>query len=205
MAISQDFAQKLSEGSGGKYFALKNDKDFAVVRFMYDSIDQLSQDIYAVHYTDNGKYECKRQNFADPISVCPLCQGGNKPKAVVFISMFNEDTKEAVIWEKSYTWYNNTLLPVLTELLNENPGKSIASFPIKIVRNGATGDMKTVYNLFPKVPDNSTVQSLGVEKATIQFKDYDANAPVDEAPAGNSTPAGNNNPTNNEDSLFRGM
>lgn len=204
MAISQDFAQRLSEGSGGKYFALKNDKDFAVVRFMYDSIDQLSQDIYAVHYTDDGKHECKRQNFADPISVCPLCQAGNKPKAVVFISMYNEDTKEAVVWEKSFTWYQNTLLPVLTELLNENQGKSIASFPIKIVRNGATGDMKTVYNLFPKAPDNQTVSSLGVEKATIQFKEYDANAPVQNT-ATNTQPANNNNPASNEDSLFRGM
>lgn len=195
----------MSEGSGGKYFALKNDKDFAVVRFMYDSLDQLSEDIYAVHYTDNGKHECKRQNFADPISVCPLCQSGNKPKAVVFISMYNEDTKEAVIWEKSFTWYQNTLLPVLTELLNENQGKSIASFPIKIVRNGATGDMKTVYNLFPKTPDNQTVSSLGVEKATIQFKEYDANAPVanPNQPVANNN--NNNNPTNNEDSLFRGM
>lgn len=201
MAISQDFAQKLSEGGGGKYFSLKNDKDFAVVRFMYDSLDQLSEDIYAVHYTDNGKHECKRKNFADPITVCPLCQSGNKPKAVVFISMYNEDTKEAVMWERSFTWYQNTLLPLLTELLNENSGKSIASFPIKIVRNGAAGDMKTVYNLFQKTPDDKTVASLGVEKTTIQFKEYDANAPVENETA----PAGNNNPSNSEDSLFRGM
>lgn len=196
MAISQDFAQKLSEGSGGKYFSLKNDKDFAVVRLMYNSLDELSQDIYAVHYTDNGKYECKRKAAVDPISVCPLCKEGNKPKAVVFIKLYNEDTKEVQVWEKSYTWFNNTLVPVITEMLNDNPGKNIVNCPVKIVRNGAAGDMKTVYNLFVKPADNTTLDSLP-EASDFNFKEYDANAPVPEA--------NNSSASDSEDSLFRGM
>lgn len=196
MAISQDFAQKLSEGGGSKYFSLKNDKDFAIVRLMYNSIDEISEDIFAVHYTDNGKYECKRKDFTDPISVCPLCKDGNKAKAVVFIKMFNTETKEAVVWEKSYSWYNSTLVPQLTEMLNDNPGKKICEFPIKIVRNGASGDMKTVYNLFCKPADGTTLASLG-DKATNPLKDEDANAPVVESNA----PVSNDD----DDSLFRGM
>lgn len=197
MAISADFAQKLSEGGGSRYFSLKNDKDFAMVRLMYNSIDEISEDIFAVHYTDDGKYECKRKNFADPITVCPLCQGGNKPKAVVFLKLYNEDSKEAQIWEKSYSWFNSSLIPSLTEMLSDNPNKNICQFPIKIVRNGAAGDMKTVYNLFCKNPDDTTLDKLG-DKANNPFKDYEANAPVPEA-------NGNSSASNDDDNLFRGM
>lgn len=196
MAISKDFAQKLSEGNGGSYFSLKNDKDFAMVRLMYDSIDQISDDIYAVHYTDDGKFECKRKNFTDPITVCPLCKEGNKPKAVVFLKLYNEDAKQAQVWEKSYQWFNNNLVPSLTEVLNDNPNAKIVSFPIKIVRNGASGDLKTVYNLFCKNPDSTTLEQLG-EPAKTPIKDYDANAPVEDS--------SNNDSTNDDDSLFRGM
>lgn len=197
MAISKEFAQKLSEGGGGKYFSLKNDKDFAMVRLMYNSIDEISEDIFAIHYTDDGKFECKRKNFADPITVCPLCQSGNKPKAVVFLKLYNEDAKEAQVWEKSFSWYNTTLLPSLTEVLDEHAGKKICQFPIKIVRNGASGDMKTVYNLFCKSPDEITLESLG-DKATNPIKEYDENAPVSE-------PSNNNPASDDEDNLFRGM
>lgn len=193
MAISQEFAQKLSEGGGSKYFALKNDKDFAIVRLMYNSIDELAEDIYAVHYTDDGKFECKRKNFSDPISVCPLCQSGNKSKAVVFIKMYNTETKEAVVWEKSYTWYKNNLESQIVELLSENSGRNICEFPIKIVRNGAAGDMKTAYNLFCKAPDGTTLESLG-EKVATPLKESDNNAPVPES-----------NVSSGSEDLFRGM
>lgn len=196
MAISADFAQKLSEGGGSKYFSLKNDKDFAVMRLMYNSLDELSDDIYAVHYVENEKFECKRKSFSDPISVCPLCQSGNKAKAVVFIKMFNTETKESVVWEKTYSWVSTTLIPQLNEYLNENVGRNICEFPIKIVRNGAAGDMKTTYNIFPKAPDGTTLASLG-EKTSTPIKEYVGNAPVaEEKPSTEST---------SDDSLFRGM
>ncbi len=201
MAISQDFAQKLSEGSGGNYFSLANDKDFAVVRLMYETIEQIGEDIYAVHTTDDGKFECKRKNFTDPISVCPLCQSGNKPKAVVYLRLYLVDTKEAKVWEKSYQWYKQTLLPALEEVLNENPNAKICNIPIKIVRNGAKGDMKTIYNLFNKTPDNVGLAELG-EPASIPLKEYDANAPIDDGTASNSS---NNANSDNDNDLFRGM
>lgn len=194
MAISADYAQKLSEGGGSKYFSLKNDKDFAIVRLMYNSIEEISQDLYAVHYTDDGKFECKRANYTDPISVCPLCKSGNKQKAVVFLKMFNTETKEAVVWEKTWSWYSKTLVPQLTEMLNDNQNRNICEFPIKIVRNGASGDMKTVYNLFCKAPDGTTLESLG-DKANTPIKDIDGNLPESNEPVAEES----------DDDLFRGM
>lgn len=197
MAISAEFAQKLSEGGGGKYFSLKNDKDFAVVRLMYNTLDEMSQDIFAVHNVDKDKFECSRKNFSDPISVCPLCQSGDKPKAVVFLKMYNTETKEPVVWEKTFSWVKNTLNPQLNEFLSENLGKNICEFPIKIVRNGATGDMKTTYNIFPKMPDGTTLESLG-DKAGNPLKQYNQNTPVAE-------PASTDSSSSDNDSLFRGM
>lgn len=203
--ISRDYAEKLSAGTGGSYFTLKNDKDFAVVRLMYGTPDDIMNDIYSVHDTQDGKFECARKNWEDPISVCPICMStGKNGSARVFLRLYNEDAKQAQVWERSYSWVNKTLLPQLVEMCKDFPEAKVCQFPIKIVRNGASGDMQTVYNLFCKNPDATTLESLG-EPAAINLKDCTANAPVNNT-AQNAAPTNaTNTATDSNNDLFRGM
>lgn len=193
MAISVEFAEKLSTGGGSKYFSLKNDKDFAMVRLMYNSLDEITGSIYGVHYTDDGKFECKRTTGTEPVSDCPLCQSGSQSKAVLFLNLYNIETKEILVWERTWSWVKGNIIPNVNEALEGNGDRKICEFPLKIVRNGASGDMKTTYNLFFKTPDGTTLDTLG-ERPNAPIKQIgsqsESNAPVAD---------------NSGSDLFRGM
>ena len=62
---------------GGGYFSLKNDKDVAQVRFLYDSADDIEG--YAVHEVkigDKKRYVNCLREYGEPVSACPLCEKG---------------------------------------------------------------------------------------------------------------------------------
>ena len=59
----------------GSFFQLKNDKDTARVRFMYNGIDDIYG--YAVHQvTVEGKqrYVARLREYTQPIDDCPFCK-----------------------------------------------------------------------------------------------------------------------------------
>lgn len=150
----QDLSSVESSGSQRQqvgFFGLKNHRDEAIVRFAFDSLDEL--EFVTVHNVSvNGKYRkanCIRE-LNEPVEKCPLCQANIPLQQRVFVKMIQYDldnkdangrpTYSAKVWERSAN-FAKTLQTYINEY------GTLSDYVFKIVRNGASGDMKTTYEV----------------------------------------------------------
>ena len=80
-------AATFPSGNGMSFFQLQNDGDSAVVRFAYDSLEELMScdSIHSVQ-DQTGKYrqvDCLRIDNSQPLNLCPLCEAGFPVRKVV--------------------------------------------------------------------------------------------------------------------------
>lgn len=139
---------------GGGFFSLKNDKDVATVRFMYNTIEDIMG--YAVHEAEvDGKkryINCLRE-YNQPVDDCPMCAARYKVLAKLFIILFDVETEEVKIWDRGKTFYSkiSSLAARYTPLV---------ATPFEVERNGKRGDMKTTYETYPLDTDETTLEDL---------------------------------------------
>lgn len=142
-------------GSGGSFFFLKNDKDVAKVRFMYNTLDDILG--YVVHQVEvDGKkrYVSCLRNHRDPIEKCPFCASGMKIIAKLFVYLYNEDAQEVQIWERGKMFFSK--LQSLTSRYNP-----LVSTSFEVERNGKPGETSTTYETYPiDVNDGTTLEDL---------------------------------------------
>lgn len=140
--------------NNGSYFSLKDNGDTAVVRFMYDTIDDVSLDV--VHEVEvNGKQRnisCLR-TYDEPIDNCPLCKAGFKQKVKLFVPLYLDDKDEVQVWSRG-----KTFIQQLASLCNRY--KPLCSTPFEIERQGKKGDQTTKYQLYPHQTDGTTMDDL---------------------------------------------
>lgn len=148
------------------FFTLKNDRDEAVVRFLYDDVSQF--DILTVHdITVNGKFRkvsCLSDPY-EPVDKCPMCAAGTASKQRFFIKMLQYVKQpdgsvrvEAKIWERSVQY----AVKLKGYLDNYGP---LSDMICKVVRHGAAGNMQTDYEIIPNLskqiyPDNVFVKDV---------------------------------------------
>jgi hypothetical protein len=138
-----------SQGGGGSFFSLKDDKDAAVVRFLHGDEDDI--DWYIVHNVEiNGK---RRHVKCPETSDCPLCKSGDKPKLRVFLQLVDKRDSETKVWERGQNF-----IPTLLSFINRYG--TLCGQPIEIERQGKAGDMKTQYLLYALDKDNKTLDDL---------------------------------------------
>ena len=134
--------------NGVGFFTLKNDGDYAIVRFMEGSVNDF--DLLTVHDVKvNDKYRklnCLR-NANEPIENCPGCKANLKVSTKIFIHLlqYEQDENGAIVakpkvWERSL-FYANQLKDLI---INYGDLKNCI---FKITRNGKPNDMKTTYNI----------------------------------------------------------
>lgn len=142
------------QNNSGGFFFLRDDKDVATVRFMYNSLDDL--DGFTVHQIElNGKrryVDCLR-SYDEPTHNCPLCAQKFKILPKLFVILFDEDTQEVKIWERGRTFYSK-----LSSLAVRY--KPLVSTLFEIERNGKKGDINTVYETYPLETDEITLEDL---------------------------------------------
>ena len=157
------FSYNEADNYGGKgghgFFSLKEDKEVAKVRFLYNSLDDISG--YAVHEVQvNGKkryVDCKRESYNSPVDDCPFCKAGKAQLAKMFIPVYRVDTQEVQIWERGKKFF--TQLEGLCRRLPE--GAPMCAQVYEIERNGKPKDTQTTYGIYPiGVPDDTTLESL---------------------------------------------
>lgn len=133
------------------FFGLKNHRDEAIVRFAFNSLDEL--EFVTVHNVSvNGKYRkanCIRE-LNEPVEKCPLCQANISLQQRVFVKLIQYDletkdangrpTYSAKVWERSANFAKT-----LQTFINEYG--TLSDYVFKIVRNGNAGDMKTTYEV----------------------------------------------------------
>lgn len=140
--------------STGSYFSLKNDKDTALVHFMYNSLaDVPGFSVHQVEINGSKRYVNCLREYADPISACPLCEAHHKLVTKFFIPLHLIDKDEVVIWERGKNFYSK-----IQELCNQcNP---LVSYPIEIERNGEAGSTDTTYEFYAQEPDDTLLEDL---------------------------------------------
>lgn len=142
-------------GQGGTgYFGLRNDKDVATVRFMYNSIDDVEG--YAVHEVEvDGRkrwVNCLR-DYNQPKDVCPFCMKNRFQSAKLFVPLYNIDEGKCQIWERGKKFVGK-----ISSICARYP--DVVSHIFEIERNGASGDMATTYEIYEVGKDDTTLEDL---------------------------------------------
>lgn len=143
---------KVAYGESEKYYSsnsdlviLKDDGDIINVQFLFDSVEEL--DAYVCHEIKvNGKtrfVNCLREDINDSVDDCPFCANGYKLKPVFFLPVFDVDTREVKMWQRSKKFIDSTI----SSLIRRSPDFSNHVFQIE--RMGKAGDTKTTYGVYP--------------------------------------------------------
>lgn len=158
--FSMTDADNYGVSNQGSFFQLKDDKDTARVRFLYEKAEDIpGYSVHVVEIDGKNKYVNCLRTYDEPVERCPLCAAGNKIKAKLFLKLYNETTGECQIWERGKTFYS-----VLSGLSSRyNP---LYNEIIEIERNGKKGDMQTTYQPYP------------IENSPINLDDYDCPDPI---------------------------
>lgn len=151
-------AEKYGGQGGAGYFSLKNDKDVATVRFMYNGIDDVEG--YAVHQVEvDGKkryVNCLRA-YNEPLDKCPFCREKKFQQAKLFIPIYNVDEDKVQIWERGKKFFAK-ISSICARYAN---GVNLVSQQFEIERNGKPHDTQTTYEIFPvERPDETTLDDL---------------------------------------------
>lgn len=163
--------QRTSDTPRINYFALRNDGDQALVRFMYHSTDEF--EIVRIHkHKVNGKVRsvaCLRGPM-DPVDTCPLCANNVAVSDKAYIKLLNYQQGEngqlipvPEVWERP-AFFFDTLATRMTTY-----GPLDESLYI-ITRHGKSGDTGTKYDILPAPP---TYAPADYPIDTAAFEGYD--------------------------------
>ena len=158
-------------------FALKNDGDEALVRFMHDDVK--SFDIVTTHgVTINGKFRsvnCLR-NPKDPMEACPLCATGANTQNVMFIHLieYSRDSNGNIVpvpkvWARGLSYATR-----IKSLINEYG--PLSNYLFKIHRNGAAGSRDTSYDILFAPEQIYPSQNYPIPEGV--FQDYSATGTI---------------------------
>lgn len=152
-----DEADNYGGQGGAGFFSLKNDKDVARVRIMYNGVDDIEG--YAVHSVEvNGKkryVNCLRE-YNQPLDVCPFCAAKIPQAAKMFIPIYNEDEQKVQIWERGKTFFGK-MSSVCARYASKG---ALVSQVFEVERNGKAHDTRTTYEFYPIENDGKTLADL---------------------------------------------
>ena len=159
-------------GSGGgasSYFTLADDGDMAVVRLMYNGIDDVSG--YAVHEVmigDKKRYVNCLRSYNEPKSNCPLCNANNFQRAKLYVPLYvvsikhggrgdYEEVGEVRLWERGKTFFQKLAALCARYSNNQVP---LVAHTFEIERHGKKGDTSTQYDIFETGSDDTKLEDL---------------------------------------------
>ena len=154
-------ADKYGGQGGAGYFSLKNDKDVATVRFMYNSIDDVEG--FAVHQVEiDGKkryVNCLRE-YNEPKDKCPFCRANMFTTAKLFIPVYNVDEDRVQIWERGKKFISK-----ISSICARYP--NVVSHKFEIERNGKAHETSTTYEIYEVGQDDTTLQDLPEQRDVL--------------------------------------
>lgn len=163
MGKINDLASAMKKYQGGssdktEFFALENDRDSAVIRFLHGEELEAEKDWFVVHQIEvNGKkrwLECSQEND------CPMCLSGNKAVLRLFLQIYDSRDGKLKVWERGQTF-----IPKIVGLMSKY-GR-LSDRPFEIQRFGKKGDPKTTYEIYPLDKDGKTIADFP-ERVTLK-------------------------------------
>lgn len=161
MRFRYDDADKYGSGTGTRFFALKDDKDTAQVRFMYSGVDDI--ECFAVHQLDvKGEAFKKRyvnclREYRDPLDKCPFCAAKMGTRVKLMVPLYNVDTETVQLWDKGKKFINQ-----LTSLCGRysSADTPLCAHIFEIERNGKAKDQSTTYSIYEISKDDTILEDL---------------------------------------------
>lgn len=161
MRFSYNDVDKYGSGTGTRFFALKDDKDTAQVRFMYSSVDDI--ECFAVHQLDvKGEAFKKRyvnclREYRDPLDKCPFCAAKMGTRVKLMVPLYNVDTETVQLWDKGKKFINQ-----LTSLCGRysSADTPLCAHIFEIERNGKAKDQSTTYSIYEISKDDTILEDL---------------------------------------------
>ena len=163
--ISINDVDKFEQAGAGEvpYFnVLKDDKDTAIVRLMYQHEEEFYANVvHSVKVTNGDGKEFNRYVgcLAPQGKPCPLCNAGYFRQIKIYIHLIYDG--KYYVWERG-----KTMIPKIVGLFPRY-GRGVNglwSRQFEVQRNGAKGDPKTSYEFYPLDPD---------DKTPADFKDFE--------------------------------
>lgn len=148
---------------GGGFFSLRNDKDIAKVRILYQDINDVMG--YSVHEVELGgkkRYVNCLREYGDLVDACPFCKAGRFTQVKYFVPIYTESivsngaetpVGSLQTWERGKKFGSK-----LTSICSRYP--NVVAHTFEIERNGKAGDTQTTYEIFEtgETPDVSIDQ-----------------------------------------------
>lgn len=157
--INVNDVDRFNTGGNNEFFALKKDKESAIVRFLYDDEEDL--DLFAVHEVQiNGK---KRYVSCLDNGHCPLCKSGNTVRVKLFLQLFVDG--EVKTWERG-----KTFLPKILGYFDKYG--PLINRDFEIVRHGKPNSTDTVYELYPLDKEDITLEEF-LDEEEVEKQDLD--------------------------------
>lgn len=156
--FSEQDAENYGNSNNSSFFTLKNDKDTARVRFMYNSMqDVFGYAVHEIQLGDKRRYVNCLRDYTDPKDVCPLCAAGNVQKAKVYVPLYDVDEQAVKIWERGKKYLSS-----LSSLCSRysSADTPLVSHVFEIERNGKPKDTQTTYREFEIKKDDTTLADL---------------------------------------------
>lgn len=144
---------KYGAQGGSGFFRLVNDKDTAEVRLMYRSVDDVeAMSVHQVTINNKRRWANCIREYNEPKDACPFCRSGMPQFVRLFIPLYNISQDRVQIWDRGKTFIGK-----ITAYCSKfkNPGKIY-----EIERNGAAGDQKTTYEMYPIDDDDTKMEDL---------------------------------------------
>lgn len=153
-------------GNGASFFSLKDDKDVAKVILLYESVEDVDGFAVHRHIVNDSQYErninCLRE-YNEPVDNCPFCQNMDKLYTKVYVTLYNLDTQQVEVWERSKNIFGKL------SSLNSRYGELFNNV-FEIERSGKKGDMKTTYEFYQ-------TKSLDFESLDEVLEEYNIEIP----------------------------
>lgn len=155
--FTYDQADSFGGNGGHGFFSLKNDGDIAKVRFLYDSLEDVTG--VAVHQVEvDGKkryVNCLRE-YGRPVDDCPFCKSGSFVNAKLFIPVYDVDSQQVKIWERGKKFFGK-MSSLCQRYAASEP---LCSHTFEIERHGKPGDTATTYEIYECGKDSSVLADL---------------------------------------------
>mgnify|MGYP007070324511 CR=1 FL=1 len=150
-------ADKYGGNGSSNYFSLKDDKDTARVRFMYNSEEDIEG--YAVHEVEidgRKRYVNCIRDYDEPVDNCPFCKARVMQKAKLFVPLYDVDEDNVKVWERGKNY-----MAELIHLCSKHATKApLVSSVFDITRIGKKGDPKTRYITDKIESDDTQLEDL---------------------------------------------
>lgn len=144
-------------GSGNKidYLSLKEDKEVAKIRLLYNSADDIEGIV--VHRVKVGEWDLPVNCLLEqgsPIDDCPFCRERYPKQARIYIPVFDEDDGKFKFWDRPNSFYSQ-----LSGVCARNPNTVSQVFEVE--RSGEKGSKRPNYSFYPQgQPDGTTIDDI---------------------------------------------